>query len=127
VAVIKGEPEEQLLLQLLWDCPSVVGWPTVFETRIWLLRQSGGQAAAGWLEDWLARAHVEKVPFGGELERLAALAFRRFGKGLHPAALNYGDCMSYAVAAARGVPLLFKGSDFGKTDVAIHPASVMLA
>jgi ribonuclease VapC len=44
-------------------------------------------------------------------------AFRRFGKGRHPAGLNFGDCFSYALASATGEPLLFKGSDFSQTDV----------
>jgi len=48
---------------------------------------------------------------------IARLAWRRFGKGRHPAGLNYGDCFSYALALTRGEPLLFKGEDFAKTDV----------
>lgn len=49
--------------------------------------------------------------------RLAATAFARFGKGRHPAALNFGDCLTYAVAKAANVPLLFQGNDFSRTDL----------
>ena len=54
----------------------------------------------------------------------AEKAFDRFGKGRHPAGLNMGDCFSYAVAAISKAPLLFKGRDFGETDIKIHPRSV---
>jgi ribonuclease VapC len=57
----------------------------------------------------------------------ASNAFAKFGKGSgHPARLNFGDCMAYAVAMVMRAPLLFKGSDFGLTDVTVHPASIQL-
>ena len=63
----------------------------------------------------LAGISVEEVD--GEQAELALDAYRRFGKGNHPAALNYGDCFSYALSAATGEPLLYKGEDFSKTDI----------
>jgi ribonuclease VapC len=57
------------------------------------------------------------VEFGHEHAVSAAQAWRRFGKGRHPAALNFGDCLAYAVADVADVPLLFKGDDFARTDV----------
>ena len=60
---------------------------------------------------------MEVVSFGPEHLDLAIDAFRRFGKGRHPAGLNFGDCLSYALAKATGEPLLFKGDDFSKTDI----------
>ena len=57
------------------------------------------------------------IPFEAEHARVAAEAFARFGKGRHRAALNFGDCMSYAVAKLAGQPLLCTGSDFAKTDL----------
>ena len=62
-------------------------------------------------------AHVTTVPLNERHAALALEAFRRFGKGRHRAGLNYGDCMSYALAQATGLPLLFKGDDFVHTDV----------
>jgi len=72
-------------------------------------------------------ADIVPVAFDGALERIAAEAFSMFGKGRHPAKLNFGDCMAYAVAKARDLPLLFKGGDFGLTDVRIHEVSVISA
>ena len=60
---------------------------------------------------------VEPVPFTIEQLPMALEAYRRFGKGKHPAGLNFGDCFSYALARATGEPLLFKGDDFSQTDV----------
>ncbi|MPZ59075.1 MAG: PIN domain-containing protein [Rhizobiales bacterium] len=62
--------------------------------------------------------NVEVVPVDLAQARIAADAFTRYGRGQHPARLNYGDCFAYALAASRGVPLLYKGTDFGKTDIA---------
>lgn len=57
------------------------------------------------------------APFEAEYASGAVAAFLRYGKGRHPAGLNFGDCMAYAVAKAEAVPLLFVGGDFGRTDV----------
>lgn len=69
-----------------------------------------------------ARALIERmdlavINFDEEMTLLAADAFMRFGKGQHPAKLNFGDCMAYAVAKAMDAPLLYKGEDFAKTDI----------
>jgi len=61
---------------------------------------------------------IKTLPLDLSLADLAADAFARYGKGRHPAGLNYGDCFSYALAKQTGAPLLFKGQDFGQTDVA---------
>ena len=58
-----------------------------------------------------------EVPIDEAIARLAVDCFQQFGKGRHPAKLNFGDCLSYACAKALGVPLLFKGDDFARTDV----------
>ena len=60
---------------------------------------------------------MELVPVDVEQARVARAAFSRFGKGRHPAALNYGDCFSYALAQVMGEPLLYKGDDFSRTDI----------
>ncbi len=69
------------------------------------------------LEATLADAAIEIVPVTLDQARLAAGAYERYGKGRHAAALNFGDCFAYALAKVRGEPLLFKGTDFGRTDV----------
>ncbi len=63
------------------------------------------------------KASIEVVAFDLEQAEVARDAHRRYGRGRHPAALNYGDCFSYALCATRGEALLFKGDDFGKTDL----------
>ena len=67
------------------------------------------------------RIAVEIVPVDLEQARTAREVFRHFGKGRHPAGLNFGDCFSYAVARTLGEPLLFKGTDFSRTDLVKTP------
>lgn len=70
------------------------------------------------LDAFLRRAGITIDPVTEEQAHIARQAFTDFGKGRHPAGLNYGDCFSYALAKASGEPLLFKGNDFKKTDIA---------
>jgi len=69
------------------------------------------------LDLFLDLAGIEIAPVDFEQGRMARLAFSRYGKGRHPAGLNFGDCFAYALARVRGEPLLFKGDDFGYTDI----------
>jgi len=69
----------------------------------------------------IARIRIEIVAFTESQARLARTAFVRYGKGRHPAQLNFGDCMAYALARETGEELLFKGTDFGLTDIAAAP------
>ena len=77
-----------------------------------------GEAGALELDNFILRGQIQTVPFDAEQADIARLAFRCFGKGRHPAGLNFGDCAAYALASSRGEPLLFKGEDFSKTDIA---------
>ena len=70
---------------------------------------------------FLAEGEIRVAPVTGEQGDIACDAFRRFGKGRHPAGLNLGDCFAYALAKAMGEPLLFKGDDFARTDIARAP------
>ena len=81
------------------------------------LESRGGDQAAHDLDALLERAEIELVPVTVEHLEAARLAWRRFGKGNHPAALNFGDCLAYALARTTGEPLLFKGDDFARTDI----------
>lgn len=95
-----------------------VGAPTLFETGMVLTGRIGGDGramVAKFLADW----GVEIVPFGEAHWQAAFAAFVRFGKGRHPASLNYGDCMTYATARLAGLPLLCTGNDFSRTDLEI--------
>ena len=76
-----------------------------------------GEAGAAELDLWLYKAGVEIVAVDAEQIAVARRAWRSYGKGRHPAGLNYGDCFSYALAKTRNEPLLFKGDDFSRTDI----------
>ena len=77
-----------------------------------------GEQGANELNSFLLRAHLKVVAFDEDQVHLARLAFRRYGRGRHAAALNLGDCVAYALARSTAEPLLFKGDDFSRTDVA---------
>ena len=90
----------------------------VLEAAI-VLEDRGGAAAGHALDAFLKDAAIEPMPVTVEHLEAARHAWRRFGKGRHPAALNYGDCFAYALAEVTGEPLLFKGRDFARTDVEV--------
>lgn len=77
------------------------------------LGEDGGRE----LDLLVLKCAIEVVPFNSEQLAVARHAFREFGKGRHPASLNFGDCFAYALSVASGEPLLSKGNDFAKTDV----------
>ena len=82
-----------------------------------VLESRGGATAGHELDVLLERASVELVAVTPEQASTARHAWRRFGKGNHPAGLNFGDCFAYALADVTGEPLLFKGDDFARTDI----------
>ena len=88
----------------------------VLEASI-VVERRGGDTATHALDTLLDTAEVELVPVTVEHLEAARRAWRRFGKGNHPAALNFGDCFAYALAKSTGEPLLFKGEDFTQTDI----------
>lgn len=117
VAVVQEEPDRGEIEQKMRAAAVVaIGAPTLVETAMVVVRTSGesGEEAISRLREELA---LIVVPFDEAHAGVAAVAFDRFGKGRHPAALNYGDCMTYATAHLAGRPLLFKGNDFARTDL----------
>lgn len=117
VSVILSEPGQERMVDRIASAQSVgMAAPTLLET-VMVLSSKFGRDATSLINGFLREAEAEIIPFGPEHVDVAVDAFLRFGKGRHPAALNFGDCMSYAAAMVAGVPLLFTGSDFLKTDV----------
>jgi ribonuclease VapC len=115
VALAFKEPGHPALLQILQSRDCLIGTPTLLETHMVLNRSA---AAQGYVATLLSFQNIEVVAFTSAHFAVARTAFDRYGKGRHPqAALNFGDCMAYAVAKVRGVPLLFKGDDFLATDI----------
>jgi ribonuclease VapC len=91
---------------------------SILETAI-VVETKKGENAGRELDLLLHRAQIDVVVMDAAQVELARSAYRRFGKGRHPAGLNIGDCCSYALSRFTGEPLLFKGDDFARTDVAL--------
>lgn len=97
-----------------------VGGPTLVETGMVMTGREGETGRVA-LERLLAGHRITVVPFGDAHWRGALSAFTRFGKGRHPAGLNFGDCLTYATARIAGRPLLCIGDDFAQTDLDLVP------
>jgi len=98
------------------DTVRLISAATVLEATI-VIETRLGDAGGREFDLWLLRIGAEIVAVDAEQTDAARRAWRRYGKGRHAAALNYGDCFSYALAITRSEPLLFKGEDFARTDV----------
>jgi ribonuclease VapC len=119
VVILLKEPEHNRLIELLGRAKQAgIGAPTLTETAI-VLSARLKKDARGLIARFCAEAGVITVPFGEEHFTVATDAWLRFGKGRHPAALNFGDCMTYATASLAAEPLLCIGDDFSKTDLAL--------
>jgi ribonuclease VapC len=117
IAIISGEPEEREFRRAIEIATSrLLSASTRVETGIVALGRKG-EAGLEQIEALLESLRIDVVPVSNDHAKHAIDAFRRFGKGRHPAALNFGDCFSYALAKATGAPLLFKGDDFSQTDI----------
>ncbi len=117
VAILLDEPERRAFNERIEaDRKRLVSAATVLETGI-VLESRNGEAAGRELDLFLHRAKFQVLAVDADQAEIARAAFRKFGKGRHSAALNFGDCFSYAAAKATGEPLLFKGNDFGRTDI----------
>lgn len=119
VAMILREPDAHALERTLAQDPyRGVAAPTVLETGL-VLASRLGRSAEPHLAAFLMESGAAVIPFGERHWPVALEGFRRFGKGTHPAALNFGDCLTYATAKVAGEPLLCVGSDFAQTDLTL--------
>jgi ribonuclease VapC len=118
IALLLAEPEaEQFVLALAAAPVRRLSAASYLETAIVITARSGPDAREK-LDRLIENLSSDVVPFTHEQARLAVAGFERFGKGSgHPAKLNYGDCFTYGLAKLVGEPLLFKGNDFGLTDL----------
>jgi ribonuclease VapC len=119
VAIAFGEPERESLVRAIGQAAkTLVSTVSMVEARM-VVQGRRGQRAVVLLDDLLRLPSFEIVPPGRDEMDAAYAAFVAFGRGSgHPAALNFGDLFSYALAKVRGLPLLYKGNDFSQTDVA---------
>jgi ribonuclease VapC len=117
LAIVLDEPERQSFLgKINLDARPLIAAASYVETAIVLVSRRG-PAAAVELRGLLNEAGIEIAEVNEAIAEAAIEAFRRFGKGRHPAGLNFGDCFAYALASVTGEPLLYKGDDFAKTDI----------
>ena len=116
VAILRLEPEREVFSRVIARAPvrrmSPVNW---LEAAI--RAEHAGPHSVAALDTYVAAADISITPVDQFQMRIAHIAWRDFGKGHHPARLNLGDCFAYALAKQTGEPLLFKGGDFGRTDI----------
>lgn len=117
VAILADEPERRSFnLIIEADRVRLLSAVSLVETAI-VLGNRYGEAAERELDLFVYKANIEITPVDTEQAGVARRAYIRFGKGRHPARLNFGDCFAYALAKVTGEPLLYKGSDFSQTDI----------
>jgi ribonuclease VapC len=118
LAIVRNEPERQAFITAIADASRrLLAAPNLLEAAI-VVERLGDPTLVREFDTVLADLQVESVPFTAAHAQIARDAYRDFGKGSgHPAQLNFGDCFAYALAKDTGEPLLYKGDDFGYTDV----------
>lgn len=118
VALLRKEPGHDRIHRRLEGADALgIGGPTLFETGMVTISRFGSDGLA-MVEEFIDSWRVRVIPFDDRHWCVACEGFAQYGKGRHPARLNLGDCMSYAIAKVAGEPLLFVGNDFPKTDIA---------
>jgi ribonuclease VapC len=119
-AIFFHEPERDAFRNAILAASSrLISAATLVEAGMVIEGRKGGGAGREF-DLFVVRAQIQIVPVDAELADLARSAWRKYGKGRHPAGLNFGDCFSYALAKSSGEPLLAKGTDFAMTDALIH-------
>jgi|ERR671919_805155 ribonuclease VapC len=116
IAILLQEEDAQTYADAIAGAATAVLSAASF-VELAIVSLSRGARGRAELEATLTDATIEIVPVTLDQARLAAGAYESYGKGRHAAGLNFGDCFAYALAKIRGEPLLFKGTDFGLTDV----------
>jgi ribonuclease VapC len=117
LAILQQEPDAEDFARRIEAAETrLISTGTVVETGL-VVASRRGKPGAGEFDNFLLRGGFEVVPFDAEQATIAREAYRRFGKGRHPAGLNFGDCFAYALAKVQGEPLLFKGKEFAQTDI----------
>lgn len=117
VALVKMEPEVDMLVRILAAAPRVqISAANYFEFAM-VVDKLRVLPFSARVDQIIERFRIEVVPVTEDHARMARQAYRSYGKGNHAAGLNFGDCFSYALAKTLGEPLLFKGEDFALTDI----------
>jgi ribonuclease VapC len=117
IALLLNEPSAERIASRIAGCAGAIVPASVYVEASLVYGGRQGEAGLRRLDDLIADLGLTLAPFTMEHARAAQRAFMMYGKGHHPAALNFGDCMSYAVASVEALPLLFAGRNFALTDV----------
>ena len=117
VAILNDEPERRAFNEAIERSDICLLSAASFLEASIVMENNRGYEGLRDFDLWMATAGIELAPVDADQAQIARQAFRQYGRGRHPAALNFGDCFSYALAKATGFPLLFKGEDFTKTDI----------
>jgi ribonuclease VapC len=126
IAVLLNEANAVGIARAIESCsPRLLSAANFLEVSI-VIESRKGEAGGRELDLLIYRAAIEIVAVDQDQAEIARLAWRRFGKGRHPAGLNYGDCFAYALAQSRRLPLLFQGDDFSQTDITSVPRQTPL-
>ncbi len=118
IAILLEEPTaEEYLNKIAASWPRMMSTATFVECGLRLVGQKGPGGLID-LQTFVLHGSIQLIPVEADQALEAVSAFERYGKGRHPAALNFGDCFSYALAKVRREPLFYQGNDFSKTDLA---------
>ena len=118
VAILRNEVGALLFAESIGaETSAIMSAVSYLETSMVIAGAALDETVWPALDRLLSRAKIAVVAFDAEQASLARAAFLKYGKGRHPAGLNFGDCASYALAKSRRIPLLYKGADFAKTDI----------
>src|SRR5216684_7064012 len=123
LSIFLAEPERKRFLDLIIESETrLISAANVLEIGI-VLEARRGEAAGREFDLFLHQAKFDVVPVDADQVEIARVAWRKYGRGRHPAALNFGDCFAYALAKTSGEPLLAKGTDFVRTDIELWSAN----
>jgi ribonuclease VapC len=118
MAILLSEPEEPLFREMLAEHADTCMSAASYMEAAMIVDRRFDAIHRAILDETLNDFDIRIEPVTAEQAKLARRAFQEYGKGVHPAGLNFGDCFSYALAKERREPLLYKGNDFAKTDLA---------
>jgi ribonuclease VapC len=126
LAIFLAEPERKPFLDSIFEAETrMISAANVLETGM-VLEARRGESAGREFDLFVVRANLQIVSVDSVQAEIARSAWRNYGKGRHPAALNFGDCFAYALAKFAGEPLLAKGTDFAATDIEVCPANLTM-
>jgi len=121
IAILQDEPERRILNEAIEAAESCAMSTGSFLETSMVIESRYGPDGTRDLDLFISKARISLASVDADQAYVARDAFRRYGRGRHPAGLNFGDCFAYALAKMLDEPLLFKGNDFVLTDIAVYP------